>query len=354
MGRKRQQNFDDIRRRVGRVRVQRDVCRNCHRCERGGEDEVGLHRTAEVELTRNKKAKFSSLGALTGGDVLLCRNCRVYFCNNNEAMSKEESVWPAFMWKVLTAARDDTVWQLIPLEWRGWWVDAVNDEVACLHRVTVTVPEAVVRDATKEVEEISSAFEIMEWKHLTDVWEKHCFLPFVRCPWGCSEFYHRTNDLPYDYFVRATLEQFSIKMYSQKSGEKWTRGMRKDYPWCEAVILHNNKWKCKSSVVIISGKGPRLLCCRFHSVRSVENYLHVPRNPTGSISIEGANQMSPAVPVVRMLRPTKAYRYCNSFALSRLVGNYNGIDSTYVSDQGRFDRNATDLTCRQDGLAVCG
>jgi hypothetical protein len=46
--------------------------------------------------------------------------------------------------------------------------------------------------------------------------------------------------------------------------------------------------------------------------------------------MEVSNQFLRAVPVVRMLRPTKAYQYCTSYAMSRLVGGYNGIDSTYI------------------------
>jgi hypothetical protein len=89
-------------------------------------------------------------------------------------------------------------------------------------------------------------------------------------------------------------------------------------------------------------------------VHYVVNYLHVLRNPNGVVSIEGSNQFSPAVPVVRMLRPTKADKYCNLYATSNIYGGYNGLDTTYVLDQGRFDLTPTDLSCRQDCLAIMG
>jgi hypothetical protein len=55
-----------------------------------------------------------------------------------------------------------------------------------------------------------------------------------------------------------------------------------------------------------------------------------------------------------MLRPTKAYQYRNFYVMSRLVGGYNGLDSTYISNQGRYDLSATDLSCPQDSLLIFG
>jgi hypothetical protein len=130
--------------------------------------------------------------------------------------------------------------------------------------------------------------------------------------------------------------------------------MRNDFVFSETRILQNPDWLCMPSMVMVAGKVPRLLCCRHHDVQSKGNYLHVPRNPTGVVNIEASNQFSPGVPVVRMLRPKRAYQYCNSYAMIRLVGGYNGLDSTYVSDQGRYDLTPTDLSCRQDALSIIG
>jgi hypothetical protein len=73
------------------------------------------------------------------------------------------------------------------------------------------------------------------------------------------------------------------------------------------------------------------------------------------VNIESSNQFSPAVPVVRMLRPKKAYQYCNFYGMSRLVdGGYDGFDTTYLSDQGKCDLSPADLSCRQDALLIIG
>jgi hypothetical protein len=151
-----------------------------------------------------------------------------------------------------------------------------------------------------------------------------------------------------------SVDYSNLKVYSKESQGQWTRGMRHDFVFNETRILHNPNWLCMPSIVMVAGKGPRLLCCRHHNIQSMGNYLHVPRNPTGVVNIEASNQFLPAVPVVRMLRLTKAYQYCNSYAMSRLVGRYNDLDSTYVSGQGRYDLTPTDLSCRQDALSIIG
>jgi hypothetical protein len=75
--------------------------------------------------------------------------------------------------------------------------------------------------------------------------------------------------------------------------------MRHDFVFNETRILHNLNWLCMPSIVMVAGKGPRLLCCRHHNIQSTGNYLHVPRNPTRVVNIEASNQFSPAVPVVK-------------------------------------------------------
>lgn len=106
----------------------------------------------------------------------------------------------------------------------------------------------------------------LESKELKDVWSESCFIPLVRCPWGCSDYYHQTNDLPYDYFVRYILD-CDVKVYSPGTLGSWTRGVRRDFLEShQATISQNPEWRCLPLVIMVAGKGPRLLCCRNHDM----------------------------------------------------------------------------------------
>jgi hypothetical protein len=110
-----------------------------------------------------------------------------------------------------------------------------------------------------------------------------------------------------------------VKVYSKESQGQWTCGMRRDFVFSEMIILHNPDWLCMPSIMMVAGKGPWLLCCRHHKEKMTGDYIHNSRNPTGVVKIEASNQFLPTSPVVILLRPMKAYWYCNSYVMSRLV-----------------------------------
>jgi hypothetical protein len=91
---------------------------------------------------------------------------------------------------------------------------------------------------------------------LKEVWGKLCCVLHVRCPWGCSEYYRKTNDLPHDYFVKSILDYSNLKVYSKESQGQWTRGTRHDFVFNETRILHTPNWLCMPSIVMVAGKGP--------------------------------------------------------------------------------------------------
>ena len=101
-------------------------------------------------------------------------------------------------------------------------------------------------------------------------------------------------------------------------------------------------------------KGPRLLCCRYHSKKTVYDYVHACRNPLGSISFQESNQIGSVVPVPRILRPLKAYQFCTSYQMNKVVGNYNGLDSMYLSDQGHFEKRLPSIVSSRNYLTIRG
>jgi hypothetical protein len=125
-----------------------------------------------------------------------------------------------------------------------------------LEAVTLETPVSLVKDVSIEVERVLEVLQELKWQALKKVWGKLSCVPYVRCRWGCSENYHKTNDLPYDHFVKSILDYTYMKVYSTKSQGQWTRGMRHDFVFIESRILHNPAWLCMPSIVIVAGKIP--------------------------------------------------------------------------------------------------
>lgn len=93
------------------------------------------------------------------------------------------------------------------------------------------------------------------------IWNEElvCCVQVVWYFWGCSKCYHCTNDLPYAYFMKATLD-CDKKMYLPGSLGTWTHGTGWNFLASQATILHKPEWPCSPLVVVVADKGP-CICC---------------------------------------------------------------------------------------------
>lgn len=71
---------------------------------------------------------------------------------------------------------------------------------------------SLVKEASVAFKELSDALQKLQWQELEGIWRRLCCAPQVRCPGGCSEFYHKATDLPCDFFVKAILDCSDIKV----------------------------------------------------------------------------------------------------------------------------------------------
>ena len=60
------------------------------------------------------------------------------------------------------------------------------------------------------------------------------------------------------------------------------------------------------------------------------------------------------MPVPRILKPLKAYQFCTSYQMNKVVGNYNGLDSMYLSDQGHFVKQLPSIVTSRNYLTIRG
>ena len=291
-GRKKRQRIEHVRQqcinqqpRIRQEHIQQLLVRTCSNCQRTelheGDESLSLTRISEADIQQNKRGKFSMLAGQDWDDCYLCSECWKYFCGEKLIHGTAGGVvWPSFVWKSLISVTRDqrlTFWSCMPEGWRLWWLPKAR-RLDGLRYATVLWPKAMIEDATAKIKEINIVKEELKWKDIEKTWDELCCSPFVHCPWGCSEFYHMCNDLPFDAFVISALEE-SLCIYLVKSDTYWTRGIRKDFLTCEVPILDNPDWLCRASLVMSAQKGPRLLCCCYHSKKTIYDYVHACRNP---------------------------------------------------------------------------
>jgi hypothetical protein len=129
------------------------------------------------------------------------------------------------------------------------------------------VDDLKIRDVTVEKNKLNAMLGNIEntpWPCFKNIWEELASIPIVRCPWGCSEFLHKTNDVAFDYFIQKVLGE-SIDTYSSPIENKYTNGFRLDLTKKNVYILKNPSWVCSPCLAFTVKRGPRLLCCRYHS-----------------------------------------------------------------------------------------
>ena len=128
----------------------------------------------------------------------------------------------------------------------------------------------------------------------------------VRCPWGCSEFLHRTKHLPLKDFLWY-YSNYEMPCYKTPTGKHWTDFISPSYP-SPCLILE--KFLCSPSMAFMEGE-PVIMCCREHSVRSTNASLHVPESPTGAIYTPNANSFAPVAIRSRTNRNFKVSSICS-------------------------------------------
>ena len=284
----------------------------------------------------------------------ICFECFEYLFN------KGLCYWPAMIWKFLShCSLDDSLealsmldrWALIPQLWRNWWFSQFQ---RLEPNANIDNPQALFFDVSSEYCDFMGAIERLHWKELGEAMDKYLAFPTVRCPWGCSEFLHKTNQLSFETFLwHFSNGSFGVYAHARNKSS-WVRSIRQDFPK-SVFILENPNFCCKPSIIVDEKKGPVLLCCREHSKNTILRYLHLPLNPTGSLHVEGTNRYAPVSINSRSLRKAKIHTYSDTYQIAEMRGGYDGIDSMYLSStygQGTIPKNV--LADERDVLSVIG
>jgi len=76
--------------------------------------------------------------------------------------------------------------------------------------------------------ELESAVEELCLVRLKEVVDKHLY-PLVKCPFGCSEYFHNTGKVPYDVIIAHMIGPEWISMKSGKCQLEFDCGIQNDF-----------------------------------------------------------------------------------------------------------------------------
>jgi hypothetical protein len=196
-----------------------DECCNCKRSVAQGIAHNDFHTYYAVHLNTMEitssafRRKFSNMKAssdeVEGTEepdvkrVLLCQLCGTYL-SSNTSKNLIDIVWPSMLWSILTnvevlKAHGRNIWCYVPSLWRQWWVNSFNRMLGeqRLPVVSLEIPKPVLADVTVRKYELEEAIANGKLSRIELAVDKHLY-PIVKCPWGCTEFFHKSGTLQFD------------------------------------------------------------------------------------------------------------------------------------------------------------
>ena len=220
-------------------------------------------------------------------------------------------------------------WSYIPVTWRDWWFKSYH---TLYPQISLMEPPPLFLDITKEKNRLTKVMHEWKFKSLSRAADKHLTYPEVLCPWGCTEFLHQTNELPFEHFLYVRANG-AFGIYSPPAKDwSWPCTIRPDYPK-SCCILENPEFVCQACVIVPEDSAPMILCCNDHNMHCKSKYIHPPTNPTGSLHTHNSIQFSPVVFKSRLLRTVKKKPYSDIFSTAYLRGV--SVESTAAISQSR-------------------
>lgn len=243
-------------------------CDNCYRRH------ISLEAHEGKRIRKSNRKTYYFIAKSHKAIVYLCNECSLYLRPGSQTY-----YWPAMIWSFLSSKQNDDnleelsfqdKWKFITSTWRGWWLQTTNNEA-----ITMDHPQPEVFDVTVNKMELQESIKRLEWISLGKAMDKYLAMPTVHCPWGCGEFLHLTNTVPYeDLLLGRSNYSFRSTSTCKQPGRNWTDSCRKNFP-CSTVPFENINFTCRPSI-IVNEKGVHLLCCKHHSQKTKERYLHIP------------------------------------------------------------------------------
>ena len=344
--------------------------RQCQNCQRKGDSVLCSPSAVGVSVTeldtymmmhmirvpaddlRPKQCAFVNIRASDSTPwVTLCWQCynvatkQAHERRRKKPVNKRLYGWPSFVFSMImdqsiTGESRTMLWGVLPSRFRCWWVKAVEDNWNV--SFNVEDPVSLVQDVSAAQYIWEDQLKNLRAHSLFKTHDLYCALPFVKCPWGCSEFLNRCNTIPFDIIYTNFLEEFTATSFGtycshQKHFKSLKDSCRKDFLLSGHFILHNPKWLCSPRLCFDINHGPVFLCCRFHSASTTKRYIHMAPSPTGCVSTRSDNQFALAVAKPRVASAVKKKTYSNSFQTTVINSRYDGTNTFVVGRFGKYE-----------------
>ena len=350
-------------------------CLNCRRClPTSNEDDNGytgseyekysqlqLESVPITDIHFTYKSSHLQRASVTGDAVMLCWQCYNALCRSGSDQSHRSFLfcWPSFIWSMLKNTNTQSshgadVWQLLPLEWRRWWLPAA-EQLQGMEDVEVETPPPYVVEISSTFKAVSAAIKNNQWVELGKACNEYLVVPTVKCPWGCSQFMNlATETVPLDIIYLEFLD-YPVKVlrFTPAGKSKFISGVRPHFLQSRHAILANPSpgWACSPSVIFKENKGPMIATCGYHSARTKGRYVHPPRSPLGTTSTGSADQFASAVVHPRTVAFAQRREYSDRYHVAKMSGRYEGVDSFTLCNQGNYSI-ANTISIKQDALAI--
>ena len=195
------------------------MCENCHRHgifeNVTGMDVTRLPYYFEVGLVEKDSVrfhrKFCSMSKRTYENeetVPLCTHCEVYLTETGSEAQDMEVQFPGYIWslqsKTLRALHREReiLWRIMPRVWRLWWQVAFDID-------DVNTPPGVQTETIDVQKRRFASGTSGDIKRLVDTFDE-LLMPLVLCPWGCTEYYHKCGDIPFDVILQQHFQHLDL------------------------------------------------------------------------------------------------------------------------------------------------
>lgn len=278
-------------------------------------------------------------------------------------------VWPAFIWQFLmspsiSAKWGIKTWCIIPHHWRIWWLSQYrllfNNRYS---EATLTFPKQVIRDLTERKKKANKLITDLRIFEIEREW-CNVLKCTVLCPFGCTEFVHKTKSLPLDIVIARSLDltDKDMKFVTPNPAvaiDSMLRGIRNDYltfPMEHTVSKLNNpdpEWEVLPGLAFINEQ-PQIQVCRDCGSGSNLHFLYPPRNPFHLIPCPPyGEQISPVSVRSNILKSARASKYTDRHQMLHLQGHVNGVNTIRVTTENHTTCD-NQMSIPYDSLALQG
>ena len=355
-------------------------CGNCKR-EQFDDDENSEYFLKFHQVCSSTVPKFGHeyqflrhfTGAHTKCQYNLCDECYHFLVEREK--DDFTHMWPGFYWHLLSSTFNQTfpaskryyfhvysgehIWQMIPVQMRRWWINSIQG--FNIHNefpyadCTIEHPPSFFEDRTLSFQKFENDFDAGGVPRLMKAMNnKQVLLPLVLCPFGCTEFCHRSKYLDLDVVIQRYLQKVVLPLKS-KTPYGNVMSMSPFYfrdNLSYDALMYNEAWMIKPTI-ILTNIGAKVLTCRNHNGGDKYLRLHPPLTPHHIIPAHRADQLSHIKTKPRIVKPTSRSHFVTSFAMVGTYGCFSGIDNLNVSRNADWSR-PSHLLSQHESISLSG